>query len=122
MQQVQGVTLTNIGGGALAELFEEELARVLANIADPNTDAEQKREITLKVVVKPKHDRQALDVDLKCSSKLASIVTVSTMLFMGRAGGRLVAVESDPRQSGLFDEQKPQLSAVANMADRKAGE
>lgn len=115
---MQGVTLDTIGGGALSELFAAELERVLANIADPNTDAEAKREIAIRVSFKSKKDREVADVDIKCSSKLAGIITVSTQLFMGRQNGKLVAVENDPRQSNLFDNQRPQLAAVSQMPER----
>lgn len=118
---LQGVSLETIGRGALSELFAAELDRVLANIADPNTDPEQKRQITLTVTFKPGRDRDKADVEMKCGSKLAGIVTVSTQLFMGRQRGKLIAVENDPRQSNLFDEQKErQLAAVSQF--KKDGE
>lgn len=102
---MQGVTLDSIGGGALAELFDTELARVLANINDPNTDEKTKRTITITVSVKPK-DRDVADVELTCSAKLAPIAKVSTQVFMGKHQGKLIAVENDPRQSNLFDPPK----------------
>ncbi len=117
---MESVTLDTIGGGVVLELFGEELARVLANIADPNTDTKTKREIHIKVSFQPKKDREVADVDIKCSSKLAGIVTVSTQLFMGKQHGKLIAVENDPRQTGLFDAERPQLAAVSTFT--KGGE
>lgn len=111
----QGVTLDTIGGGALSELFATELARVLTNIADPNTDEKTKRSISITVTFKPNRDRDVAEVDLTCSSKLAGIVKVSTQLFMGRQQGKLIAVESDPRQSNLFDPARAPLAAVASF-------
>lgn len=119
---MQAVTLDTIGGGALAELFGAELARILQNIADPNTDATSKRVITFTVSFKPKSDREVADVELKCSSKLAGIMTVQTQLFMGKHQGKLIAVENDPRQSKLFDEEKRPLAAVATFNAPKDGE
>lgn len=118
---MQAVTLDTIGGGALSELFAAELGKVLANIADPNTDSKAKRAIEITVTFKPKADRDVADVELKCKSKMAGIVTVSTQLFMGKHQGKLIAIESDPRQSSLFDQPAaPQLAAVASF--RKDGE
>lgn len=114
---MQGVTLDTIGGGALSELFGAELARILANIADPNTDATAKRSISITVSVKPKGDREVADVELKCSSKLAGITTVSTQLFMGRHQGKLIAVENDPRQSNLFDPARPKAAVAQFQKD-----
>ena len=119
---MQGVTLDTIGGGALSELFEAELARVLANITDPNTDTGAKRVITLQVKFKSNRDRDVADVELACSSKLAGIMTVNTQLFMGKHKGKLIAVESDPRQSNLFDQERvTALAAVSSFQD-KGGE
>lgn len=112
---MDGVTLDSIGGGALSELFAAELARVLANIADPNTDEKAKRSISISVTFKSNRDRDIADVELTCTSKLAGIVKVSTQLFMGRQGGKLIAVENDPRQSNLFDPPKP-VAATGTVA------
>ena len=109
----KGVTLDTIGGGALGELFAAELAHVLANIADPNTETKTKRTIAIAVHFKPNRDRDVADVELTCSSKLAGIMTVSTQLFMGRHQGKLIAVENDPRQSNLFDAADRPFAAVA---------
>lgn len=112
MQQ-QTVSLESIGGGALGELFDAELSRVLSNITDPNTDTTTKRVITITVKFKPGRDRDVADVEIACGSKLAGIMSVNTKLFMGKSNGRLIAVESDPRQTTLFDEDRPNLAAVA---------
>lgn len=113
---MNGVTLDTIGGGALPELFGAELARILANIADPNTDPTAKRAVTITVSFKPKADRDIADVELTCASKLAGITTVSTRLFMGRHQGKLIAVENDPRQSNLFDPARPAAVATFGKA------
>lgn len=110
---MQGVTLDTIGGGALTELFQAELNRVLQNIADPNTDTGTKRVITVTVKFKPNRDRDVADVEIACGSKLAGIMTVSTQVFMGKHQGKLIAVENDPRQTSLFDAERPALAAVS---------
>ena len=113
---MESVTLGTIGGGALEELFSAELARILGNIADANTDPEAKRAITIVATFKPNRDRDLANVELSCSSKLAGIVSVSTRVFVGKHQGKLVAIESDPRQTRLFDEDRPALAAVANFS------
>ncbi len=102
--QVPEVTLDTIGGGALSELFAAELSRILDNIADVNTDPKTARKITIEVVVKPNATRDELATSLKCSSKLAGIMTVETRLYVGRRGGKIVAIENDPKQPGMFDD------------------
>lgn len=115
---MEGVTLDTIAGGALTELFQAELARILSNITDPNTDTSTKRVMTIQVKFKPNRDRDVADVDLTCSSKLAGIMTVSTQLFMGKHQGRLIAVESDPRQTNLFDQERRPLAAVSSISQK----
>jgi hypothetical protein len=112
MQQ-HGVTLGTIGGGALTELFEAELSRILSNITDPNTDTTTKRVMTITVKFKPNRDRDVADVEIACACKLAGIQSVSTQLFMGKHQGKLIAVENDPRQSQLFDENKPPVAVTS---------
>lgn len=111
---LQSTTLHTIGGGALTELFAVELAKVLANIADINTDPEAKRKITIEVTFAPADTRDTADVALKCVSKLVGIKTVSTQVFIGKLGGKLVAVEHDPRQAGLFDAEPTGLRAIVS--------
>ena len=55
---MDGVTLDTIGGGALVELFDAELSRILSNITDPNTDTTTKRVMTIQVKFKPNRDRE----------------------------------------------------------------
>jgi hypothetical protein len=117
-----GVTLDTIGAGALRELFDAELARVLANITDPNTGATAKRVITMTVTFRPKRDRDVADVDLACTAKLAGLASVSTQLFLGKQHGTLIAVERDPRQSNLFDQEPRPLAAVSQFSQDKDGE
>ena len=56
-KKLHEVALDTLGSGAAVELFGVELAKALANIADVNTAAEAKREITLTVTIKPSKDR-----------------------------------------------------------------
>lgn len=120
MNALKQVTLDSIAGGALVELFQAELSRVLDNITDINTDPAQKRTITITVEMKASTKRDAVETVVKCNSKLAGIMAVKTQLFVGKQSGKLVAVENDPRQGALLDqpETKP-LAAVTNINDKK---
>lgn len=110
---MEQITLNTIASGALAELFDAELAKVLGNIQDINTDAKAKREINIKLVFAPTEDREMTDVKVSCSSKVAGLLTVRTRAFIGRQDGRLVAVEHNPKQMEMFDDQtKPKVTAI----------
>jgi len=106
------VTLSNLAGGAVGELFEEELTKVLRNIADVNTEPKAPREINVKIKITPNEERRIGDVVAAVSSKVAPVKRVSTVLYIGRHRGEMVAVESDPKQRGLF-ENKPDIKPAA---------
>jgi hypothetical protein len=72
MSNGTNITLENIGGdGAAEELFQEKLAVVLADIADPNAKAKAKREVTIKVVFPVDEDRQMFAPEIHVAHKLA---------------------------------------------------
>lgn len=101
MQQTE-VTLAGLANGGAVELFDRELARVLANIADPNTEPKTVRKITVEVFIKPQEDRESGQIAVRVASKLAPNKPMASTVYMGQQGGRLVAVTIDPRQHDMF--------------------
>lgn len=92
------VTLDNLGGGAVLEMFEDALQQVLDNIMDPNTKPTSVREVTLKIKIKPDEDRELAQVEVLPSVKLANVNAYPTQLFLGKDGGKAVATEYNPKQ------------------------
>lgn len=102
------INIGNINEGAMIEGFEIELQKALANIADLNTPATAKREVTLKLVLNPHSDRIVIETEFKCSCKLAPIETHKSKVYLGRTDtGGLVAFDGDPRQMPLWAPPKP---------------
>lgn len=97
------ITLANIGGGAAVEKFSDELRKVVANIMDPNTPASAKREITIKVSIKPSVDRAFGPVTVSATSKLAPVRGYSTVAHFGMDGDDPVAYEDNPSQLTVDD-------------------
>lgn len=97
------VTLSNLCGGAVEEVFQREWAQVLANIGDLNVPAEAKREVTLKFTLKPFKDRSGAQVSFACKSKTLPVEAVEGTVFLQRRGLVMVAVPHDPKQIRLFD-------------------
>jgi hypothetical protein len=87
------VTLGGMRGGAVEELFQQELLRVLQNIDDPNTAAKAKREIVLKFKLSASEDRDVVSIEVASSAKLAGIRPLSAMLHMGKVQGSLALIE-----------------------------
>lgn len=98
------VTLASIGNGAALELFDKELQAIIANIADPNTSAKSKREISIKVTIQPDEDRGIGFATLEVKSKMASVKPVSSTMYFGKKEGKLVAVQNNFAQPGIFDD------------------
>ena len=113
----EGACLETLGQGAAVELFNDALADVLRNIADPNTNPEGIREITLKVKVKPGPDRQFGKVAMAATTKLQPPKAVETVLFIAPDGSK--AFEHNPNQMKLFPPETDSSGNVTVMADRK---
>jgi len=96
------VSLLNLKEGAAIEAFDHELQRVLDNIVDPNTNPETKREVILKVSIKPDENRDIGEVQIDCTPKLAGQKSVMTKIVVGRIGSKGEAREFVTQQQDLF--------------------
>lgn len=67
--------------GALLEKADNELLRVLANIADINTSATKKRKITIELEFVPANDRKRVRVLASAKSKIEPTAPIETTLF-----------------------------------------
>lgn len=101
------LNIGNVCGGAVPELFDHEVRKMLKNVADMNTDPEAKRSITFKFTFKPSPDRKSAVVRLDCSAKHAGVNSVAGSVFMSSAHGEVSAFTEDPRQTSLFAAEKP---------------
>lgn len=81
---MQKIRIDSFAGGVLKEKFEEELTKVLENIADPNTKEETVRKISLDIKFKPDSDREIAQVEINSKSALAGTKSVGTMIMIGR--------------------------------------
>lgn len=97
------ISLPTLHGGAAVDLFDEELRKVMENIADPNTRPDAVRTISLKVRIKPDKERRFATTTVEAHSTLAPVSpTEGTMFFRG-SGASLEAYEDDWRQNDLAD-------------------
>lgn len=103
MEDNEKVTLSNLCGGAIEEVFQREFAEVLTNIGDVNTDPEAKRKIVLEFTLEPFEDRSGAQVTFACKSKTVPVNAVKGTVFLQRRGTAMVAIPHDPKQIRLFD-------------------
>jgi hypothetical protein len=94
---MQKIELQTIQNGAVLDLFNEELKKVLGNIEDENTAADSGRSITIKVSIKPDKTRRTGEVKVQVSSSLAKIRASESFLFFDKdEGGKFSAYADDP--------------------------
>lgn len=105
------LNIGNICGGAVPELFQHEVNKMLKNVADVNTDPEAKRSITFEFTFKPSPDRKSAVVRLVCKAKHAGVNAVAGSVFMSSAHGEVRAFTEDPRQTQLFAAEPPATEA-----------
>lgn len=107
-------TLENIADGVAAELFSHELAKVMANIEDPNSSADAKRSITLTFEFSPDTDREEVKVLVSSKAKLTPVRSYGKTMYVGKQDGKTTLFGQDTKQTSIFSE------GVTPMAQKSA--
>ena len=79
-QIVNKKSVLEMAMGAITEITDYEVERVVANIMDPNTAATAKRKITITLTFAPDDYRQQIGMDAQAKTTLAPIQPVRTAL------------------------------------------
>jgi len=105
MSNEESLSLANLKNGAAIEAFDLVLQDVLMNIQDPNTEAKDVREITLRVKFRPDEDRFMSGTEIECwPNKLAKRSAITTQIAMDvDRDGVIAAKEVLPMQQNMFD-------------------
>lgn len=98
MSEMKKLRLDTFQRGAVVDLFDEELRKVLDNIADQNTRPDDVRKITIEFSIAPDKTRSTAETKLEVKSKLAGIKPQSSFLFFDHQelGTGIEAFEDDP--------------------------
>ena len=99
-------SIGNLARGAVLELFDEEIRKVLENIQDVNTDPEKARKMTITVTIKPNAKRDEGNVSVQTKLALVPTNSIESRIYIGKDGkGNVVAAEMQkgvlPGQSGI---------------------
>jgi hypothetical protein len=94
--------LMSMNGGAVEDLFNEELGKVLRNIGDLNTDPEAVREICVRIKIAPSKDRMTAATLIQATSRLAPNVPVAGSAFFAFENNKPKAYTHNPNQM-VFD-------------------
>ncbi|MCR1902260.1 replication terminator protein [Ligilactobacillus apodemi] len=104
--------LKQMAEGGVNEKLERAFREVIENILDPNTDQSKKREIELKIGIKPSNDLKQAEVSVQVKTKLVPENSVPTTILIGKdAKGAVHANEllSGVEGQTFFDPQDSTL-------------
>ena len=94
-------SIIDMARGAFKARADDERAKILENILDPNTKAEKKRTLTIQMVFVPDSERQTVQVEVTAKSKLEPTSAVKTSLYItGDQDGQATAIEMVPQIPG----------------------
>ncbi|AWP28748.1 replication terminator protein [Paenibacillus sp. Cedars] len=101
MSKSAKITLESLANGGVVERFDQELAKVFANIGDPNTNAKAARKISLSLTIKPDDKREVAEVTVQATTTLAPSKELMTTLIMDRDNdGKVVGAELKSSMQG----------------------
>ncbi len=120
MENAKEFDLSAFAGGAVSERIQDAIQRVYENIADPNTEVDKARKLTIELIFKPsKADREMVDVQVVAKTTLQPRKAISSTMVIAKDGnGTVMAQEwgknvrrgqqeiSAPETTGIVDIQK----------------
>lgn len=87
------IDLNNFSEGALRERIEQEVQKVLENIADPNTDAKKSRKVTATLTFKANENRKMAEVIIDVKSTILQASPVATVMLIDHNSESVVGAE-----------------------------
>lgn len=116
MVTTRKVNLLELAKGAIMEQVDNESAKILSNIVDPNTDFKKARKLTITVTFKSDESREFISCEAQAKSALAPIMPISTRLFVEvDSDGNPQAMEltrDDPNQIHIFEDGEQEVKVL----------
>ena len=92
--------LLEVSRGAIGEILDYELSKVVDNIADLNTKADAVRKITLTLSLKPDSERQNIKMSTQVKSTLVPTNNIESALYLTESDEGKALVELLPQVPG----------------------
>lgn len=109
------INLETFANGAFAEKVQNELAKVIKNIADPNTDSAKTRSIDIKISFKPNKNRNMAAITVAAKSSIAPAAPLEISMMIGvEADGEAVAAEIGNQIIGQLELEIPDQSTIGD--------
>ena len=108
-------SILEMAHGAILERVDYEMAKILDNILDANTEATAKRRMTLTLTFAPDGERATVAVSATAKTTLAPTNPAVTSLYLTKREGKAQAVEMVPQipgQTSLDLEEQAMPSAL----------
>ncbi|UFT98125.1 replication terminator protein [Radiobacillus kanasensis] len=113
--------LSQMANGAIQEKLDYELKKVFDNIHDPNTKAEDKRTVTIKLEFVPDENRQTVKLNSNIAIKLANVLDTSVTVLTDKdlANGMIEAKELKSKVPGqtYFDDNSDLKTDIGDPVD-----
>ena len=100
MKKVESII--DFGGGEIVDRINFEMAKVIENINNPNTD-EKPRKLTIEVKLTPKNNRKTIEMQTSVKAKVSPINSVSTAMVIQQDDTKMVAFEADSLGDGQVE-------------------
>ena len=97
-QELEQINIKTLNNGAMEDMFQNELDRVLRNINDLNCKSTAMREIKIVLKITPTEDRQMAQTSLAVTSKLAPIEPHGGSVFLSFRNNKPKAFPNNAQQ------------------------
>lgn len=115
--RLEKLTLENLNGGAVGEMFAEEWERVVADIADSNKPADKPRTITIEIRVEPEEGRSYAAVLIKTKTKLPAAIGTAGIAYFSLESGHVETYVTDPNQAELSESMADKIVKLSGGQD-----
>lgn len=118
--EVKEISILNMMNGAIGERVAYELARIMKNCRDFNTEAKKARTLTIKLSIVPTENRDSVAVRAEVSSKLVPVKPIDGALLLGGTDAEPIVMECTPQVPGQQDiyggeQDEPKIIKLENV-------
>lgn len=117
--EVQELRFETFQKGAGLEVLNDAIARCLENLADPNTDPEVTRAVSLTIKIKADAELERAGFSIEVHTKLASAKSMVGRVYLHHSGDGLKAYEQNPRQMKLDMEERSAPAGPVRIEERQ---
>lgn len=121
MGEVTEINLLEMMGGAVGERVSYELAKIMRNCKDLNTEAKKARTLTVEFSIVPTEGRDSAGVRVSIKSKLVPVKPLDSTLLIGGTQDEPVVMEYTPQLPGQrnFAGSEQEEPKMIRLADAK---